>query len=71
MDLEDKATAEAGIKTLREAKGRLIKWSPNFNDENNRRFLAYLVKIGKFSGKLDLNVNLLIARTEAIRYIHD
>jgi hypothetical protein len=71
MDLEDEAIAEAGIETLREAKGRLIKWSTNFNDVNDYRFLAYLVKTGKFGGKPDLDVNSLIAGTEAIYYIHD
>ena len=71
MDLEDKATGEVGIKILREVKGRITQQTPNFNNENNRRFLTYLVKTGKFRGKLDLDVNSLIAGIEAIQIIHN
>ncbi|KAH8787712.1 hypothetical protein BGZ57DRAFT_124751 [Hyaloscypha finlandica] len=71
MDLEDEATGEAGIEMLREAKGRITQWTPNFNDENDRRFLTYLVKTGKFGGKPDLDVNSPTAGIEAIRTIHN
>jgi hypothetical protein len=71
MDFEDDATREAGIEALRTANGRIALWSPNFDDENDRRFLAYLVKGGKFGGKEDLEVNSPTAGTEAIRHIHN
>lgn len=51
MDFEDEATREAGIEALITANGRVTLWSPNFNDENDRRFFAYQVKGGKFGGK--------------------
>jgi hypothetical protein len=51
MDFEDEATREAGIEALITANGRVTIWSPNFNDENDRRFFAYQVKGGKFGGK--------------------
>ena len=36
IDIEDEAIKEAGIKILREIKGRITIQTPNFNNKNNR-----------------------------------